>query len=162
MPYQILADTDREFEVVEYPTHRQEKELHELFRKTADVIVSRQTKERVCDRWGWYDEVGTKEEGTERDYSDYITGEVTDQGEYHLRLAKIIFEDAEDLSSSDVLDMRPGLVQEARVDFIGGCQGRSGAPDASSTEELQRLMTSLLAQNGPTTTTTSPPSTAER
>jgi hypothetical protein len=157
MPYQILVGTDREFEVVEYPTHRQEKELHELFRKTTDAIVSRQTKERVCDRWGWYDQ-----EDGERVYDDYITGEVTDQGEYHLRLAKVIFEDAEDLSSSDVLDMRPGLVQEARVDFIAGCQGRSGTPDASSTEALQATIQSLLAQSGPTTTTTSPPSTAER
>jgi len=136
--------------------------LHELFRKSANALVAPQTKERVCDRWGWYDEIETEDGETGRNYSDYITREVTDQGEYHLRLAKIIFEDAEDLSSSDVLDMRPGLVQEARADFIDGCSGKSGAPDASSMQALQTMMGSLIGQNGPSTTTTSPPGTAER
>jgi len=156
MSYQILAGTDRDFEVVEYPTHRQEKRLHEFFRKSADALVSRHTKERVCDRWGWYDQ-----EDGERVYDDYITGEVTDRGEYHLRLAKIIFEDAEDLSSSDVLDMRPGLVQEARADFIAGCRGRSDGQPASSTQGLREMIESLSALSGATTETTSKASTAE-
>jgi hypothetical protein len=157
MSYQILAGTDREFEVVEYPTHRQEQKLHELFRKSADAIVNRQTKEAVCDRWGWYDE----EDGG-RIYDDYITDEVTGRGEYHLRLAKIIFEDAEDLSSSDVLNMRPGLVQEARADFIAGCQGRNDGQPGSSTQGLREMIESLSALNGVTSETTSKAPTAER
>lgn len=163
MSYKILAGSDEEFEVIEYPTHADERRFNRLLTKTTDALVSRQTKERVCDKWGWYEEVEVededKEEETVRVYEDYITDEVTDQGEYHLRLAKIIFEDAEGLSEDDIDHLRGGLIQEARVDFIEGCEGRSEERVKRSSAEALTQVLSRLGLNGQTTETETSPST---
>jgi len=55
--------------------------------------------------------------------------------------------------------MRPGLVQEARADFIEGCQGRTGEQPDASMQGL-KAMASLLGQNGQTTETESEATTA--
>jgi len=126
-------------EVVEYPSFADERAFHRLLVSASTDLVDEEAKDRICEKWGW-DEAEKSE-----DVDGYI--------EYHMRVAEVIFKDGERIQNYDRDQIRPGAIQDARVDFIKGCQGRQNGPQGDSTQALQ-MMASLLAQNGMSKATT--------
>lgn len=144
--YQILSGDDTEYEVPEYPSFADERELHRLLMRT-DPSIAPANREQLRETHGW-------EEG---EFEVDITGRI----EYHIELAKVVLEDASHLSAEEQGDrLRPGAVQDAREDFIQGCNGRSGGPGGSLMQALQAMEKSLSGPNGATTEATSSPTTA--
>lgn len=141
MGYQILQGDPTEYEVIKYPSFANEREFSRLLVKTDEAIVPRDKKEELCEKWGWDPETACAED---------VVGYV----DYHLELAKSIFKDAEGLTEEDAERLRPGKIQEARMDFIQGCQGRSDAQANASPQGLMTAMRSLLAQGETQTATT--------
>jgi len=145
MGYKILANHERQFEVIEYPTHAQERAFNRLLVQSADHLVVESEKKRLCDKWGW-------------EPDETMTGEITTRGEYHLELARLIFKDGDELDESAIDNMKPGKVQEARMDFIEGCEGKNDE-QAVSSKLVQEMVRSLLGQNEAITETDSNPNT---
>jgi len=137
--YQPISGADVAMEVVEYPSFADERAFHRLLVSTSTDIVGEDAKDRICEKWGW-----DKAEQSE-DVEGYI--------EYHMRVAEIVFQDGERIRNYDRDQIRPGAIQDARVDFIQGCQGRQNEPQNGSTQALE-MMASLLAQNGTSKATT--------
>lgn len=147
--YQIVNGSGAEFTVPEYPTLADERAFNRLLVKTADRIVPESQKEDICEKWGW-------------DAKEVCTAEVSDHLEYHLELARVIFENGDELAQGDADQLLAGKIQEARADFIQGCQGRSDGPGASSMQALMSAVRSLIGPNGATSETTNSPSTDGR
>jgi len=141
MGYQILQGDPTEYEVIEYPSFADEREFSRLLVKTDEAIVARDQKEELCEKWGWDPETACSEE---------VVGYV----DYHLELAKTILKDAGGLTDEDAERLRPGKIQEARMDFIQGCHGRSDGQGSGSPRGLMAAMRSLLAQGETQTATT--------
>jgi hypothetical protein len=141
MGYQILQGDPTEYEVIEYPSFADERAFSRLLVKTDKAIVPRDQKEELCGKWGWDPETACSQD---------VVGYV----DYHLELAKTILKDADGLTQDDADKLRPGKIQEARMDFIHGCQGRSDGQGSGSPQGLMAAMRSLLAQNGTQTATT--------
>ena len=133
MGYQILQGDPTEYEVIEYPSFADEREFSRLLVKTDEAIVARDQKEELCEKWGWDPETACSEE---------VVGYVA----YHLELAKTILKDAGGLTDEDAERLRPGKIQEARMDFIQGCHGRSDGQGSGSPRGLMAAMRSLLAE----------------
>lgn len=140
MGYQILQDDPDEYEVIEYPSFADERALHRLLVRASTSIVPQAQKEELCKKWGW-------------DVEEACSEEVTGHVQYHLELAQVIFKDADGITGADTGQLRPGKIQEARMDFIRGCQGRSGGLDSASQQGLMQAMRSLLGQSEATTGT---------
>jgi len=141
MGYQILQGDPTEYEVIEYPSFADEREFSRLLVKTDEAIVPRDQKEELCEKWGWDPETACSQD---------VVGYV----DYHLELAKTVLKDADGLTQNDADKLRPGKIQEARMDFIQGCQGKNGGQGSGSPQGLMAAMRSLLAQNGTQTATT--------
>jgi hypothetical protein len=141
MGYQILQGDPTEYEVIEYPSFADERAFTRLLLRTDTTIVSEQEKEELCQKWAW-----DSEEVCTEDVSGYV--------DYHLELAKTILKGTDSLTQEDAERLRPGKLQEARVDFIQGCQGRSDAQGSGSPQGLMAAMRSLLGQNETQTATT--------
>jgi len=137
--YQPIAGADVSMEVIEYPSFADERAFHRLLVSASTDIVDEQAKDRICEKWGW-----DKAEQSE-DVGGYI--------EYHMRVAEIVFEEGERIWEYDLDQIRPGAIQDARVDFIKGCQGRQSEQQNGSMQALQ-VMASLLGQNEATRATT--------
>lgn len=140
MGYQILQDDPTEYEVIEYPSFADERALHRLLVRAGTSIVPQAQKEELCEKWGWEPDKACSEE---------VTGHI----QYHLELAKVILKGADDLTQDDADRLRPGKIQEARMDFIQGCQGRSGGQGGASQQGLMQVMKSLLGQSNLTSET---------
>lgn len=149
MSYQILQDSTKEFSVPEYPTLSDERAFNRLLVKAGTRIVPQPQKEDICDKWGW-------------DLEGVCSEEVSGHVEYHLELARVIFENGDELTEDDAESLQAGKIQEARTDFIQGCQGREPAQDGSSMQDAMSAVQSLIGQNGASTETESSPSTAGR
>jgi hypothetical protein len=141
MGYQILQGDPTEYEVIEYPSFADERAFTRLLLRTDTNIVSQQEKEDLCKKWAW-----DPEEVCSEGVSGYV--------EYHLQLAKTILQGTDSLTREDAEHLRPGKLQEARVDFIQGCQGRSDGQGSGSPQGLMAAMRSLLGQNETQTATT--------
>jgi len=126
-------------EVVQYPSFADERAFHRLLVSASTDLVEEKVKDRICEKWGW------DEEEKSEDVEGYI--------EYHMRVAEIVFQDGERIRKYDRDQIRPGAIQDARVDFIKGCQGRQSEQQNGSMQALQ-VMASLLGQNGATRATT--------
>jgi len=147
--YQVVKGSDVEFTVPEYPTLAEERAFNRLLAKTADRIVPESQKEEICEKWGW-------------DAEEVCTGEVADHLKYHLELARVIFENGNELTQGDADQLLVGKIQEARADFIQGCQGRSDGQGAFSMQALMSTVRSLIGPNAATSETTNSPNTGER
>ena len=137
--YQPISGADVSMEVVEYPSFADERAFHRLLVSASTDLVDDQVKDRICEKWGW-DEAEK-------------TGDVQGYIDYHLEVAEIVFEDGGRIRNYDRENIRPGAIQDARADFIRGCQGRQSEQQGGSMQALQ-AMASLLGQNGATKATT--------
>jgi hypothetical protein len=149
MGYQILQDDPTEYEVIEYPSFADERALHRLLVQTDTAIVPQAQKEELCEKWGW-------------DVEEACSEEITDYVDYHVELTRVILKDADGITKDRADQLRPGKIQEARMDFIEGCQGRSGGLDSASRQGLMQAMRSLLGQSEVTTGTEAGASTETR
>lgn len=140
MGYQILQDDPTEYEVIEYPSFADERALHRLLVRASTSIVPQAQKEELCEKWDWDAEEACSEE---------VTGHI----QYHLELAQVIFKDADGITGADTGQLRPGKIQEARMDFIQGCQGRSSGQGSASQQGLMQAMKSLLDRSNLTSET---------
>jgi hypothetical protein len=134
MGYQILQGDPTEYEVIEYPSFADEREFSRLLVNTDEAIVPRDQKEELCEKWGWDPETACSQD---------IVGYV----DYHLELAKTILKGTDSLTQDDADQLRPGKIQEARMDFIQGCHGRSDGQANGSAQGLMAAMRSLLARS---------------
>jgi len=141
MGYQILQGDPTEYEVIEYPSFADERAFTRLLLRTDTNIVSQQEKEELCKKWAWEPEEACSEE-----VSGYV--------DYHLELARTILQGTDDLTREDAEHLRPGKLQEARVDFIQGCQGKNDGQGSGSPQGLMAAMRSLLGQSETQTATT--------
>jgi len=135
--YQIVQGDPTEYSVPEYPSFADEKRFHRLLVRADERIVPPDQKEQICEKWGWGEEA--------------IREEVKGYQEYNQALVEVIFEQE---VTADPDRLRPGAIQDARMDFIQGCQGRSDGQENSSLGDLMTAVASLAAQdetNGPTT-----------
>jgi len=130
--YQPIAGADVAMTVKEYPSFADERAFHRLLVSASTDLVADQVKDRICEKWSW-----DQEEKSE-DVSGYI--------EYHMQVAEVIFKNGERIRNYDRSQIRPGAIQDARVDFIKGCQGRQNEQQGGSMQALQ-AMASLLGQN---------------
>jgi len=146
MGYQIVDGDPTEYEVIEYPSFKDERAFHQLLVQVDEWIFSREQKERVCKKWNW-----DPDEVIEETVGGYV--------DYHLALANVVFQGEVDVSDKDRL--RPGLIQEAREDFIDGCRGKSGGQSPDLSEGLMRMAESLLAQSDTSLETATEASTNE-
>ena len=137
--YQPISGADVAMKVLEYPSFADERAFHRLLVSTSTDIVGEDAKNRICEKWGW-----DKAEKSE-DVEGYI--------EYHMRVAEIVFQDGERIRNYDRDQIRPGAIQDARVDFIQGCQGRQSEQHGGSAQDFKKVL-SLLAQNGMSKATT--------
>jgi len=137
--YQPIAGADVSMQVVDYPSFADERAFHRLLVSASTDLVDESTKDRICEKWAW-DEAKKSE-----DVKGYI--------EYHMRVAEVVFQNGGRIRNYDRDQIRPGAIQDARADFIEGCQGRQSAPQSDSMQAL-RAMASLLAQNGTAKATT--------
>lgn len=149
MTYQIIQGSGKEFTVPEYPTLADERAFNRLLVKAGTRIVPQSQKEDICDKWGW-------------DPEEVCSEEVSGHVEYHLELARVIFENGDELTEGDADNLKAGKVQEARTDFIQGCQGREPAQDGSSMQDALNAVRSLIGQREANSETTSSPSTGKR
>jgi hypothetical protein len=149
MGYQILSGDPKEYSVPEYPSFADERALNRLLVQAATNIVSQAQKEDICEKWGWEAEEVCCEE---------VTGHV----EYHLELARVIFEGGDELAKDDAERLQPGKIQEARADFIQGCQGRSDELAGASMQGVQRMVQSLLGRSNTSSETESKATTGRQ
>jgi len=148
MPYQPISGSSQTCRVPQHPSFADEKEFHRLLVSASTEIVPSDQKEQICEKWRWDPDVECTEE-----VSGYI--------DYHRALARVVFEDIS-LEGVDPERLRPGVIQEARQDFIAGCRGRTNEPGGGWSEALQSLVTSLTGPSDTDTTTETSPPTAGR
>jgi len=137
--YQPIAGADVSMTVVEYPSFADERALHRLLVSASTDIVNEETKDRICEKWGW----------SEAEKSEDVEGYIN----YHMQVAEVVFQGGERIQNYDRDQIRPGAIQDARADFISGCQGRQNGPQNGSMQALQALA-SLLGQSEVTKATT--------
>jgi len=147
--YQPISGSGKTFTVPEHPSFADERAFHRLLVSASEQIVPREQKERICEKWGWDPEVECTEE---------VTGYV----EYHLELARVVFEGRGGIPEDHADKVKPGVIQEARVDFIEGCQGRQSEQPSDWSGALQALATSLTGPGDTSTTTGTDRPTAGR
>lgn len=147
--YQPISGSGKSFTVPEHPSFADERAFHRLLLSASEQIVPREQKERICEKWGWDPEVECTEE---------VDGYV----EYHLELARVVFEDGDAVPADKADRLKPGVIQEARVDFIEGCQGRQSEQPSDWSGALQALAASLTGQGDTSSTTETARPTAGR
>jgi len=144
MAYDVITTTDREYEVVDPPTGKQQREVNELLLRCP--FVADQRKRELCEAYGWTERYFDDEGFSLPEEADLLTLE-----DFRVRCAQIIFEGFDKPLSDDTRDhIIPGDVEDGRTDFFNACGGQKSGPQPSS-NDLMEFLSALSDQTNPTT-----------
>lgn len=124
MARQLLANDETEYEVVEYPTGKQQREFNRLQMKAAHIPV--QQKRSIAQAYKWVEEFEDKD-------GNFDPPEELDIETFRVKAAQIVFEDFDAPLNDETRDsLRGGLVQEGIQDFLSRCGGKGGGQQGYS------------------------------
>ena len=137
MPYRLLADEDTEYEVVQQPTAKQQREFNQLQLRAAHIPVAQ--KQGIAKAYGWedkYTEDGDFQPPTELDIETF-----------RVKAAQIVFEGFDKPLNDKTRDnLLVGEVMDGVQDFLSQCGGSANEQQTSSAD-LTTLLNALSEVN---------------